>query len=561
MRTFLLLTRVQMLGLLNSLAPVKSGLSHNQRTLRVVGIAAAAILLGLLFVAYLGLMAVGLALVGLARILPALAVMLGSLAGVVFTFFKANGTLFGFKDYDLVMSLPVSRRVVVASRMATIMGMALVIAVCAMAPLYVVYFLAVPSGAISVTAAVLSVALAPLAPTMLATFASYAITWVAARFRHASLAYALLGMAAILAVMGASFAFSAHAKDMGAMEALRTIEQVGLTLESSIASAYPPAAWAGAAVVQGSPVAFAGFAIFTLGVSGACLEIMQRRYAALNATLAARSRRSGAHGHRTKRTSGAGAHAHTKTPFWAIVVKEVRTLLGIPTYAFNCLVGYVFTIGFAVLLASMGLQDLLASGTVNGVELGAERVAALMGNIQLALPWVLGFCGLTCTSSVPSVSIEGRSAWLMATAPVSTRTMLGAKLASSAIPFAASLALASGILLASGQVTPLGALECLLVGFGTFLLWVCVGMRVDVKHPNLTWINPQDVIKRGAPMLSCILGGLVYVLALGTAIFVASLIFGLVVGHALSLIVGIVSIALGALVFHRMVATTPSLHI
>lgn len=86
MRTFLLLTRVQMLGLLNSLAPVKSGLSHNQRTLRVVGIAAAAILLGLLFVAYLGLMAVGLALAGLARILPALAVMLGSLAGVVFTF-------------------------------------------------------------------------------------------------------------------------------------------------------------------------------------------------------------------------------------------------------------------------------------------------------------------------------------------------------------------------------------------------------------------------------------------------------------------------------------------
>lgn len=559
MRTFLLFTRVQMLSLLNSLAPVKSGLSHNQRTLRVVGIAAAAILLGLLFVAYLGLMAVGLALVGLARILPALAVMLGSLSGLVFTFFKANGTLFGFKDYDLVMSLPVSRRMVVASRMATLMGMALALAACAMTPLYIVYFLMVPSSAFSIAAAVLSVILAPLAPTALATFASYVITWVAARFRHASLAYVVLGMVAILAFVGACFVFSASANNMSTTDAIEAVEQVGLTLESSITSAYPPAAWAGTAVVQGSPVAFAGFAIFTLGVSGACLEIMQRRYAALNAALAARSRRSGAYGPRAKRTSG--VDARMRTPFWAIVIKEVRTLLGIPTYAFNCLVGYVFTIGFAVLLASMGLQELLASGTVNGVELGAERVAALMGNIQLALPWVLGFCGVTCTSSVPSVSIEGRSAWLMATAPVSTRTMLGAKLASSAIPFAASLALASGILLASGQVTPLGALECLLVGFGTFLLWVCVGMRVDVKHPNLTWINPQDVIKRGAPMLSCILGGLVYVLALGTAIFVASLIFGLAVGHALSLIVGIVSIALGALVFHRMVATTPSLHI
>lgn len=559
MRTFLLLTRVQMLSVLNSLAPVKSGLSHNQRTLRIVGIATVAVLLGLLFMAYLGLMAVRLALVGLARILPALAVTLGALAGVVFTFLKANGTLFGFKDYDLVMSLPVSRRMVVASRMATLMGMALALAACAMTPLYIVYFLMVPSSAFSIAAAVLSVILAPLAPTALATFASYAITWVAARFRHASLAYVVLGMVAILAFVGACFVFSASANNMSTTDAIKAVEQVGLTLESSIAGAYPPAAWAGTAVAYGSPLAFAGFVVFSLGVSGLCLEIMQRRYAALNAALAARSRRSGAHEPRAKRTSG--VDARMRTPFWAIVVKEVRTLLGIPTYAFNCLVGYIFTIGFAILLASMGLQDLLASGSVNGVELGAEQVAALMGNIQLILPWVLGFCGLTCTNSVPSVSIEGRSAWLMATAPVSTRTMLGAKLASSAIPFAASLTLASGILLASGQVTPLGALECLLVGFGTFLLWVCVGMRVDAKHPNLTWINPQDVIKRGAPMLSCILGGLVYVLALGTVIFVASLIFGLAVGHALSLIAGVVSIALGALIFRNMVKATTALYI
>lgn len=559
MRTFLLLTRVQMLSVLNSLAPVKSGLSRNQRTLRIVGIATAAVLIGLLFMAYLGLMAVGLALVGLARVLPALAVTLGSLAGVVFTFFKANGTLFGFKDYDLVMSLPVSRRMVVASRMATLMGMAIALAACAMTPLYIVYFLMVPSSAFSIAAAVLSICLAPLAPTALATFASYAITWVAARFRHASLAYVVLGMAAILAFVGACFALSASASNMSTADAVETVEQVGLALERSIADTYPPAAWAGAAVVHGSPLAFAGFTVFSLGVSGLCLEIMQRRYAALNAALAARSRRSGAHKDRARQA--AGARARTKTPFWAIVVKEIRTLLGIPTYAFNCLVGYVFTIGFAVLLACIGLQDLLASGSVNGVELGAEQVTALMGNIKLILPWVLGFCGLTCTSSVPSVSIEGRSAWLMATVPVSTRTMLGAKLASSAIPFAASLAVATGILLVSGQATPLVALECLLVGFGTFLLWVCAGMFIDVRHPNFTWMNPQDVVKRGAPMLTCILGGLVYVFLVGGVIFGASLTFGLATGHALSLIAGVVSIALGGLIFRGMVKATPSLYI
>ena len=122
MRAFLLLTRVQVLGLVNSLAPVRSGLSRSQRRGRIALIACGFALLAIIMMGYLAIMAFGLAVLGLARVLPALAVALGSLAGVVFTFLKANGTLFGFKDYDLVMSLPVSRRALVASRMAALMG-------------------------------------------------------------------------------------------------------------------------------------------------------------------------------------------------------------------------------------------------------------------------------------------------------------------------------------------------------------------------------------------------------------------------------------------------------
>lgn len=102
---------------------------------------------------------------------------------------------------------------------------------------------------------------------------------------------------------------------------------------------------------------------------------------------------------------------------------------------------------------------------------------------------------------------------------VSTRTMLGAKLANSAIPFGASLAIAMTILVASEEATPLIALECLLVGLGAFALWVCLGMSIDVRSPNLSWMNPQDVVKRGAPVNVCILGGLVYTFAAGASVF------------------------------------------
>lgn len=91
MRAFLLLTRVQVLGLVNSLAPVRSGLSRSQRRGRIALIACGFALLAIIMMGYLAIMAFGLAVLGLARVLPALAVALGSLAGVVLRSSRQTG--------------------------------------------------------------------------------------------------------------------------------------------------------------------------------------------------------------------------------------------------------------------------------------------------------------------------------------------------------------------------------------------------------------------------------------------------------------------------------------
>ena len=44
---------------------------------------------------------------GLPEAVLLVAVLVGAVAGAVAAFLKTNGVLFGFKDYDLVMSLPV----------------------------------------------------------------------------------------------------------------------------------------------------------------------------------------------------------------------------------------------------------------------------------------------------------------------------------------------------------------------------------------------------------------------------------------------------------------------
>lgn len=164
MRTFLLLTRVQARGMLNSFVPVRSGVAQGKRRGRIALTVCGFLLLAALMMGYIAIIAWGFAKMGLARVLPVLAVAMGSLAGVAFTFLKANGTLFGYRDYDLVMSLPVSRRALVASRMATLIGSSAALALCAMLPACIVYFLTVPPQAPSIFAAIASLALAPLAP-------------------------------------------------------------------------------------------------------------------------------------------------------------------------------------------------------------------------------------------------------------------------------------------------------------------------------------------------------------------------------------------------------------
>ena len=113
MRSFLILMRMQLHALACSLMP------HKRRFSTALTVLAGIALVGLAAL-YLVLLGITLISFGLEAAIPAFAVALSALAGVIFTFLKANGTLFGLADFDLVMSLPVPRRTVVASRVTAL---------------------------------------------------------------------------------------------------------------------------------------------------------------------------------------------------------------------------------------------------------------------------------------------------------------------------------------------------------------------------------------------------------------------------------------------------------
>ena len=70
----------------------------------------------LLVAVYAGAMSYGLAYFGMAEIIPTIPAVIIVALSLIMTFFKAHGMLFGYKEYDMLMSMPFAVKNVVADR-------------------------------------------------------------------------------------------------------------------------------------------------------------------------------------------------------------------------------------------------------------------------------------------------------------------------------------------------------------------------------------------------------------------------------------------------------------
>lgn len=549
MRSFFLLLRVQLLALANSLMPRRrSGSTGRANTGRIALAVLGGGALTLLCVFYMGMLGLGLAALGLGEAIPAFAVVVGALASVVFTFLKANGTLFGLADFDLVMSLPIPRRTVVASRVAALYASAVLMGAVVALPLWVVYLALVNLSAWTVACCVASILLAPAIPTSIATFLAFGVAAISSRFRHANLAYVLVALVGFSALIIVIYGFSFTAGTQTDEQTFAMMSGALSGASDAIAAAWPPARLLVAACA-GSPLAFAGFVGASVVIPAIALEVVQRSYLTINNSLGTKA--SGSLSARDLHRKS----AVSSSAFKAIMFKEYRALLGIPAYAFNCLFGYLLMIIVAVALSMVGLRGIITSGAIDGVDISPALFDAIAAQIMNLLPWPFLFCCIAAPSAACSLSMEGSGAWIMATAPVSVRTMLGAKLAANAVPVAATLAISSIILVVFGQTDLLGAAQIMVCGFGCFYLMVSIGLALDARNPNYSWTSPNEVVKRGLPIMVTVIGGMLLAFGGGALCWIAMDTFGLGAGIALNLGAGALGALAGQLIFEHTCRT------
>ena len=214
------------------------------------------------------------ALAGLSEALPTLMVVVCSLATLTLTFVKSTGVLIGLKDYDMVMSMPVSTISIVTSRITMLYLINLIIGFIAMLPSSIIYVVYEHPPVFSYLFLVGVLFLTPIIPMIISLSLGVLIVAVSSHSRHKNVFSLVLSTAAILMIVLAS------AKTQSMDEA--QITNLGVAMAEAVNKFYPPAILFTNALLHNDLAGFVIFATVSLLLGIAFITIVSHYYKRLN---------------------------------------------------------------------------------------------------------------------------------------------------------------------------------------------------------------------------------------------------------------------------------------
>lgn len=418
----------------------------------------------------------GLKMFNCIELLPALMMAVTSMIVLITTVLKVKGTIFGFKDYDLVMSLPVSTAGIVASRLILLYAINLVFVIIFMLPMTLAYgVLATPTARFYMISIVMMLFL-PFIPIVVASILGSIITYFASRFRYSNIVTIIFSMLLLVAFIGLSFSFQDNSG--------QKLINMSKTLTNNVNAIYPLSGMYTKAVTEYDYSAMAAFLFISILLFLIFSYVVGKVFKKMNTiVMTGRSRSNYKMG-----------ELKVSNQFMALYRKEIKRYFASPLYVLNT--------GFGIVLLTIATFALFF---INVKQLFGNTEE--MGLFFLFIPVFVSFCAVMCCTTMASISLEEKNLWIIKSLPVKTVTIYQAKLAVNltvlfpALIDAVIISLVLRIGLVQGIFTLLAVIVC---GFFTAIF----GLLVNLKLPNFNWTNETIVVKQSASAVIAIFAGM-----------------------------------------------------
>ncbi len=442
-------------------------------------------------------------------VLIIIGVALSMLLCLFMSIYKGAGYLFAFKDFDLLMSLPVSRTAILVSKLFMIVitniGLSLLLGF----PYLMVYGIKTSQGAAYYLAALLILTLSSLVPLTLGSLLSLLLGKISSKSRHTNL----------LLIIGSFVALALFMVGMFSLNSLTTskIENLVNSIRSLKAVYYPFGLYTDA-LVSLNIASLLIFSFISVIVFAAFILLFSKSFKAINSSMQ----------EKYKASNYKMTELNVQTTAVALFKKELSFYFSSYIYAINT--------GFGAIMMPLITVLLIINGSKVTTML---NIMPINIPISLLVTLAMAMCvSLTCTTS-PSISLEGKNLWIIKSLPLKVIDIFNSKILLNIVVTAPILVICSTILAAAFRFTFIEYLLCIAVGLCYCGFIAVMGLIINLHFPKLEWNTQVTAVKQSASVLIAIFSGFLYIL-IPVGIYAAVMPSNLILFQSLWFVVAVI---------------------
>ena len=410
-------------------------------------------------------------------IMGMMAVFLGAFGSV----FNTYSGLYLAKDNDLLLSMPIPVRIIMASRLLNVYLLGLMYSGIVILPVIIVYWCTVPLTAGIILGGVVLLIVISLFALALSCVLGWVVAKISLKLKNKSFITVLVSL-----VFFGLYYFVCFRSQALIGSLLLNAASVGDKIKGSV---YPLYLFGRVGCGDGAAM------LIVSAVLALVWYLIARSF--LNIATAS--------GNTAKAVYREKAAMQT-SPAAALLRKELGRFTASPLYMLNCGLGTVFLLILAVAALIKGREVFLM---MNALFAGSEDFVPVLAALCLCL--LAGSNDITA----PSVSLEGKSLWIAQSLPIDPWQALRAKLGLHLLITELPLMLCAACVAAVSGLDFLHAVLVVVVPMVYVVLSAAFGLFMGLKRPNLTWTSEVAPIKQGLAVFLSMFGGWVLAAGLG----------------------------------------------
>ena len=417
---------------------------------------------------------------------------------------KAAMSLFSYKDYDILMSLPIKLSSVILSKMTILYTVNLLSLATFIIPSLIVYCHYVYVKAEFFLTFGILMLFIPIIPLTLSTIVSIIVSFLSYNLKNRKIFNTLVTFLLIVFLLFVSNLI------------LRPdfIDKSVVSNIINVSNVFPLSIIFTKALIElNIPYIFL-FILASASVEVIFISLIYKHYKNLHLIVTT---------YKVSSSDTKKIKNEVSSRFKSLFKREVKRYIAVPSYMINTIIGPVTLI--LICASFVFFFDGYIKDSLNAFS--NLHVISIKSVISVAFSVICCiFLTTSCTTSC-SISIEGKNYWILQSSPVSYQDIFNSKILLSTLVNSGLMAVIDLLFSIAFRLNFLDIIYSIVIQFSFILFTSVLGILVNLKLPKMEWQNESVVVKQSASVLVSILLSLLGLVInlVSIVIFFFSLVF------------------------------------